>query len=466
LRAVGLTGEGIRARVGSSGPVVGRRDGSAAQVAAAGGDALGVAIRLLVLATPVPVQDAERTLGPLYRLLTAAGALEQDGDEARGTIALVAHDDILVASDVPTEDETAEFVPNVHRPSKLLAQLTVRRHAGRVLDLGTGNGIQALLAARHADEVVATDLNPRAVAFARFNAALNGRDNVEVRTGSYFEPVAGEQFDLVVANPPYVISPDSTFLYRDSGLAGATVSEQVVQGAAAALAEGGYATVLVSWGEGDEPPAEPPPLAWTAGCGCDAWLLRTRAENAATSAAAWNVPLLSRPHEHAQAVERWTAYYADRGYARLAYGAVILRRRSGAATWARADALPQDELRAGSAQIERVFEARAAQLGDAELLAARPSVVDGALLSQELEREAGGWSFTVGTLRLADGLGLTAGLDVNSTRVVTTLSPLRPLCEVLDDVAAAVGIGHEEAHAAGVALVRSLYELGFVTVDE
>ena len=101
--------------------------------------------------------------------------------------------------------------------------------------MGTGNGIQAILLAAHARHVVATDVNARALEYAELNAALNGVHNVELRRGS-FEPVEGEQFDLVVANPPYVVSPEHAYLFRDSGLRGDTVSESVVRAAPAALA--------------------------------------------------------------------------------------------------------------------------------------------------------------------------------------------------------------------------------------
>ena len=78
------------------------------------------------------------------------------------------------------------------------------------MDLGTGNGIQALLLSDHAEQVVAVDVNDHALELARFNAILNGRDDrIEFRHGSFLEPVAGERFDLVVSNPPYVLSPEA-----------------------------------------------------------------------------------------------------------------------------------------------------------------------------------------------------------------------------------------------------------------
>ena len=108
--------------------------------------------------------------------------------------------------------------------SRLCDCLTPRSAASSALDVGTGSGVQALLAARQAAHVVATDINPRALAFTELNAALNGFTNIEVRLGSLFEAVAGERFDLITCNPPYVVSPESRWAYRDSGLQGDEVS--------------------------------------------------------------------------------------------------------------------------------------------------------------------------------------------------------------------------------------------------
>ena len=101
----------------------------------------------------------------------------------------------------------------VHRLSVALAHLTVRGEGERALDLCTGNGIQAILP--YARRKRGRDGRERAaLGYAAFNAALNGADNVETRAGSFFEPVEGEQFDLVVANLPYVVSPESAYLFR------------------------------------------------------------------------------------------------------------------------------------------------------------------------------------------------------------------------------------------------------------
>jgi methylase of polypeptide subunit release factors len=75
---------------------------------------------------------------------------------------------------------------------------------GRVLDMGTGSGIGAIFAARAGYRVIGVDLNLEAVRCARINVLLNRlEDRVEIRHGDLFAPVVGEQFDLVLFNPPF-----------------------------------------------------------------------------------------------------------------------------------------------------------------------------------------------------------------------------------------------------------------------
>jgi methylase of polypeptide subunit release factors len=119
------------------------------------------------------------------------------------------------------------------------------------LDLCAGSGVQALFAAAHSDRVIGTDVNPRALALAKLSAALNGIQNIEWRLGDLLEPVSGERFELVIANPPFVVSPVRELTFRDSGRRADELSREIVTGAAAALAEGGFAHVLCSWVTGE-----------------------------------------------------------------------------------------------------------------------------------------------------------------------------------------------------------------------
>ena len=213
-------------------------------------------VRLFLLGLSLDVAEAAAALGSIgCEPLEQAGLLEEGGGVERATVKIVPHGDLLIASDRDADGPTGSgWVAGLHPPSVTLAKLTVRREVRRALDVCTGNGIQALLASRHAETVVATDINARALEIAGLNCSLNGSSNVELRQGSYFEPAGNERFDLITCNPPYVISPESTYAYRDSGLPGDTVSRLAVQEASRALTEGGFAHILISWAH---PPGDP-----------------------------------------------------------------------------------------------------------------------------------------------------------------------------------------------------------------
>src|SRR5581483_1738776 len=121
--------------------------------------------------------------------------------------------------------------------TRIVAALGIRRPGGSVVDLCTGSGALALLAAARGQRVIGVDLNTRALRLARLNAELNGREGIDWRQGDLYEPVAGERFVLVVANPPFVIAPGREFLFRDAEHDDDALSRAVVGGAGAHLRE-------------------------------------------------------------------------------------------------------------------------------------------------------------------------------------------------------------------------------------
>src|SRR5204862_6374133 len=160
------------------------------------------------------------------------------------------HEGLLIAHDAYDEEKKAlraDHVLDVNPTTISLSNMTVRRKVPRALEIGTGCGVLALLASRHADHVVGTDTNARALNIASFNAAINGIHNVEWRMGSLFDAVEGETFDLIFCNPPYVISPDSQFIFRDGGRRGDALCEEIIRRTPRYLNEGGFATVLINW---------------------------------------------------------------------------------------------------------------------------------------------------------------------------------------------------------------------------
>ncbi|MDO9454782.1 methyltransferase [Nocardioides sp.] len=223
-----------------------------------GGSPVETLTRLFLLQTTVPLAEAERALPGLVDRLAVDGLLERSVGEVAARLDCrpysTGDDDLWVVSDLtPGLDGGphrvgTDHVLGISPASTSLAQLTIREPVGSALDLGTGCGVQALHLARHAGRVVATDVNARALAVTRFNAALN-EVAVDVRDGSFFEPVRGERFDLVATNPPFVISPATgeRLVYRDSGLPGDRVVEDIVRTAPRHLNPGGWCQVLANW---------------------------------------------------------------------------------------------------------------------------------------------------------------------------------------------------------------------------
>ncbi|PVU84032.1 SAM-dependent methyltransferase [Cellulomonas sp. WB94] len=267
-----------------------------------------------------------------------------DGHDASGAV------DWWIASDLGElatgRALRTDHVLGVGGASTTLAQVTVRDPRRRVLDLGTGCGIQALHASRHAARVVGTDISHRALAFARFNAELAGLapGRFELRAGSMLEPVTGageELFDLVVSNPPFVITPRvagvPAYEYRDGGRAGDAIVRELVTGVGAVLAPGGVAQLLGNWEvrrgeEWHERVGE-----WLDESGLDGWVVQRELQDPAQYAETWirdggTTPDRDRP-AWAGRYGAWLDDFASRDVEAIGFGIVTLRRPvSGPAT--------------------------------------------------------------------------------------------------------------------------------------
>ncbi len=429
-------------------------------------DPLAVLLRLFLLDTAIALESVEGLLGrDARKLLERIGLLAMDEDGLLdGTVRIVPHEHLLIASDRFAAGHP-DHVAAVHGPSATLAHLTVRGPVTRALDVGTGNGIQSLLAAAHADRVVATDLNERALAFAAFNAALNGIGNVEFRAGSFFEPVAGEQFELVVTNPPYVISPESSFLFRDSGLPKDAVSEQVVRALPAHLAEGCYASVMISWVQGTGEATERP-AAWVEGSGCDALIVYTGSDEPLSIAAQWNRDARADAEAYAAAIDCWLDYFATEKIAQIAFGCVVLRRRTATGdrpNWIRATRMPTIRLEPAGAQLEQIFAAHdyLSGLGDGRaLLDERLTVAENVVLEQELRLGEDGWGLRASSVAIRSGMRFSAGLDDVTTALVLGLDGTRTVREALPDPTERRS--RHDLDEIGVRVARQMLEVGFL----
>ncbi|WP_336645049.1 DUF7059 domain-containing protein [Microbacterium sp. USHLN186] len=234
-------------------------------------------------------------------------------------------DEIALGGPLP-----ADHVLGVGGASRTLAELVVQNPVGRALDLGTGCGIQALLISRHAGAVVATDISARALAYAGLNAALNGVRNIEFRLGSLFEPVAGEAFDLIVSNPPFVITPRASDLpeyeYRDGGMVGDALVEEFLRSVPAHLAPGGIAQLLGNWESRGARPGLDRVRSW-ADDALDVWVIQREELTPLGYAELWirDGGTLPRDAEFARLLTAWLDDFAAREVTAVGFGYVLLR---------------------------------------------------------------------------------------------------------------------------------------------
>lgn len=391
--------------------------------------------RLFLLETPVHAAAAAAALAPLALPEAAALGLVRIESEAVVPLVRIApFDGLRIVSDKGEWDENdvpADFVPGLTGAGTSLARLTPREHVGAALDLGTGSGIHALLAARRAGRVVATDVNPRALAFAELNAELNGIANVELRAGDLFDPVAGESFDLIVANPPFVVGPDRRYVFRDGGPG---FVERVVRGATGALGDGGVAVVSVGWPH-DRVDAWTEPKRWLDGGGCDAIVLRFVDLDPLSNG--WSYT------RDAEVSARWADDLRAGGFAAVSYGEIVLRRRAGGGRIATVDLTGKDTTSAGAHVVRMLRNLEWLDANEDGLASASFEPADG------LE------------LRVVEQLGAAA--DEPRPARLALRRGLPVVVEADDALVAAVRRGTAAGDPALVPAVRTLFENGLVT---
>ena len=303
--------------------------------------------RLLVLGMPQPRTAVDAALPRLgVDGLVTLGLATADADTVTPTALLRPQSFVdtegvgewWIASDL---DEVAldgalppDHVLGVGGASRTLAEIVVPIEVQRALDLGTGCGIQALLVARRAGTVIATDISARALAYAEMNALLNGVGNIEFRLGSMFEPVVGEAFDLIVSNPPFVITPRGDdvpeYEYRDGGLVGDALVELFVRTAPSYLTAGGIAQLLGNWESREGVTGLARLEAWVPS-ELDLWVIEREQLSPLAYAELWIRDGGTTPRDRAftPLLTAWLDDFAARGVTSIGFGYVLLRRGEG-----------------------------------------------------------------------------------------------------------------------------------------
>lgn len=401
---------------------------------------LNTMLRLFHMSRSVNVDDAAQAFHPLsISQLVGARFLRQEGSQVTATVGIEPFCGLLVAN--PHLPDGENTLMPICLSTLEVAQFAIRRRFHKALDLGTGTGVQAMLAASHCDEVYALDINPNAVAAANFNCRWNGLHNVRCLEGDSFAPVADQRFDLIICNPPFVISPGMRLRFRDSGMAGDRFAFDLARRAPACLEEGGYFQMMFQWIETASEAWRDKLRSAFSGLGCDIWVLHTENE----SPEAYVTACLQANAEKSDgdaSYAAWVSYLEELGTKAIGTGLITMQRQNGDRHHLWIDDAPSDRSRPYGSAIPQIFEARryleertGSAFLDEKLLASTHLK-----MIQESRLEGPCWRAAASELQLCAGLRYSFD-DVNQdlARIVASCDGKRTVRELISELAAGSG---------------------------
>lgn len=461
------TTDDVVERIGDAGQAgLGRNSTIASDVGLAGAmDPLAVLIRLFILQQDVPLPAVDEVLNVADAV--GAGWLEHvDGETVRALVDIRPYgspddgasgflvSDLTPGMDQLTTPTRSDYVLGASPASLTLAEITMRAPVGRAMDLGTGCGVQSLHLVRHADQVVGTDLNARALQLARVGAELSGA-TIDLREGSLFEPVAGERFDLIVSNPPYVMSPPGgkRLTYREGELAADGLVEAVIRQAPAYLSEGGSLQLLTNWAILDGVEWADRLRGWVEGSGLDCWVIERERLDAYSYIEMWLTDAgLAGSAEWEPAYRAWLKYFADLGISEVGMGWLLLTAAGRPEPHLRFESWPH----AVAQPVGEVFVAHGAAVDAAtlpldQLLTSRPQLGD---IIQETIGEPGAEDPTHVVLRQRSGLLRAIRVGTADGAVLGALDGDLTLGQVISAVARVLELDPTDVAAQVVPIVR------------
>lgn len=393
------------------------------------GSPIDVLARLFILDEEVGATDALAVFGSELGPLTALGLLRVVGDRVRSELQLTPLADGWFASDfLRMHGESPDgFVMGLSPVTRMLTSIAPRRQGTRVLELGCGAGWLALDFRRTGLDVTATDFNRRALEIARFNARLNHIAGVEWLQGSWFEPLAGREFDVIACNPPYVQSPGSTLTYREAAPGAENPCAHVLRHVAGHLTPGGIACVVINWSHSVADSWRDTPLSWTPASGVRRWLFQSKCHGPAEYAWRWieHDPLFETSASARAELDRWVRHFREQGISAISSGIMVVQRCQPGDEWTRTDSRETGELAPDTGEeILRLFANESwlrTSPTDDEVLDSSFLVPDG--ISAEIATRLGNAGWQDRTIRLISSGHLTydGQVDGNLLRLLEIL---------------------------------------------
>lgn len=434
--------------------------------------AMGTLGRVMLFGLPAPALRLAQAIAPMtLGEWEAAGLIEQRGDEVRARALFFPIEDLVLLTDRPVpndEPHPADFVMAVGGGTKLLLAVMIRRPCSRLVDLGTGCGIAALVGARFSERVLGVDLNERAVHYARINAVLNDLPTAAFEADDFNalaeRPDLMGSFDRVLAQPAFVIVPERRYVYRDAAGKGDEAVRRTVELATSLLAEGGLAQLVVNWVHPKGEDADERLRSWFEGRGCDAWIIRSRQDDARAYAERWFQPAqaMTSPAERQVELDRWVQFYEAEGIEAVSSGVMTLRKRGDAAPWFHVTAAPEHIVGTASDHVLRVLDGLdfVTGISDEELMAAALRAPLDLRQDQRWAPTAAGWQLEECSSRLVEGLAYEVHHDAPIAALLRGCNGETRLSDIVAQISREFGEAPESARQRCVSIARMLIRHG------
>jgi methylase of polypeptide subunit release factors len=466
LTSANYTSEGIADRLGPQATAaVARNDFRAALRATEDRDPLATLIRLYICGQDEPATAVRRAFRDLD-VEQAGELLIETTTGYRAGIDLEPYGaSQWILSDLPnsrTAPLRKDHVLGVGGASIMLANAIIRQPVERALDLGTGCGVQALHLSEHARHVTATDVSQRALRFAATTSRLAMRD-WDLRLGDMISPVAGERFDLVVSNPPFVVGPGTTtHTYRDSGRPGDGISAELAQSSSRILNPGGTLQFLANWLHVTGEDWAERVSGWFAGTGMDLWVIQREISDPMAYVDLW----LNDAGEAGdpQRAARWLDWFDAHKVEAIGFGLVTAKNNQHDHPVVRVETLRQPLAQPFGPEIVNWFDRQdwLRHQSVNELLDARYRSAEGLTLHQEADRANGGWEVTQQVLVQPDGLGWSEEVDPVLLAIVGGCDGTVTLRDQVAVLAAAYDEPASTLNAMAAVVIPHLVERGFI----
>lgn len=427
-----------------------------------------VLLRLFIEGTTVAEAEVRKALPESSDDLLAIGLLNCEEGEVFSKLRIRPAPEGYFADDFPARllRHAEDFVMGVAPTTRMVRSLIPPTGPGSVLDLCCGGGWLALNAVEEGVEVVGTDLNPRALEVAGFNAALNAIEGVDWREGKWFEPVKGETFDLIVSNPPFVITPGSQAIALDTP-DNDLVLPTLLGGMAEHLNEGGFACFLLDWPFVSVESWDRIPLMFLPQAGVQSYLFEVQRKAPFEYSAHWvgQDPRFEKTEVREQELARWVRYFEKKGYIGVSSGFVVMRKCRSGDEWTHSESRQVRGFNARTPdEILRIFAGHSwVKKNQSDCLDIRFGAPEGIRQSGESLLVDGDWEPESIKLTSPGMVAYDGHVDTALLKIIEAASASKTIREILTTLAEQVSSTPDAIAGRVRVLVEELVGLGLLT---